>query len=1430
MLNKGCIEVIAQSSSKFKGRESTIKTDCDAISITIRSNSMSSEKIQCIKEFFYLFGTKMTFSCGLPNSVIGSKNKDGIFSCKDGGSEHVPQRYKGNEMLVIDTPLKVALHKDCKERLISNLTKKGVFLSKSDSEGLCFNTQASSNKPQYSAMVDAIIQSCYVDELDEYYIHLADFGMKMIIDTGSSECSLRKCFNQISKMRKNRLVVEITQLDIGFMVPSGINQLIQLSTTKTAQGAKAQGLLDHSDLKIYPTHEVSINAITNTSSTNANANTKNHGNNHRSRVQRGTISLKKRAWDKCNHFIYISDEEDYPDDKEDLVCRLFSTEDNISNDSRDLCNDITIHTGTIHSLKVYSSLSHVLMQNRMKFPMSFMDMAKVGERSFIHIQNLLKHLETSASQALNVVKQCGIYTRIEVSIRPHHMDTIMRETGHYNDFLAHVYISMCEFFNKERYKFHVTYLDPEIIETKALSMISEMKPLLKMRSSTKFNDIYSCHAMTSWLQAHMSLLMITIGLAPGFSLRFLQPWIENKDRYDPYKRGIEICNIHLRHSQQEPQSGEDLYIHRSRVKRILISNGMSSVGVNILMQFIEQFNQKSNTVHWYKKLPLNDKLILSMNLTSDIIPAITRQDNKQTTSFIQNEIFPDNEDENEDNHHWWLLLGSSNNIGEYRTSHQIQEAPLPSDPTCFTINCLMELDIFTDHRRPTFTKLLCEYIVNCHDNKFVIENVNEMERSYNDAFATLNKCAKNDQSYLSNCDLQKICNAFSITLPNKTTNQKNVIYLQAICERYRFPCEGVTYDMSKRLNFEGMNESLNQVMGMDLVMKLPLRGNIQNMYYRNADNTSIRLVAPENVKQDVSPTLIPMSVPKKGGYEFMSICLNTDQSFHQKKLRSMLYNALSNESDLQNLFLSSDGKVNADFCGHNTLQQLEDDKKFKLLLIMQFDLLMMAFNFLPDILLPIISIVYEQTIICYNKPKNETKIYVCDQHRSITYVFPSLDVKPTIKCDIIMSIETDNTYTRHRLSNGLTLLPCPPTRYKDKSNAQYSVHNNTAHMFSNIGMRRSSTSYQNILPDGNFSRARSFFQSLEKLVSVMEYKFISTDNVFGIIPFFEELISSGNYFQLFSDSVKEVSPKLSLPLNAITKYLRDTNKNDLSHKILCPIFCLMFKISIGVIDYSAQKKRKTYFYGYDHMMGNVHCVVMEKYIVFDHCNTILYLFSSNKSTGYYKPRKGSHLMKQSYLLLLETKFSHLSDICFKLAVEKVSSAHNIEVIPENNIERHRLRPHTRTATLLTNAMSASPKGTTYAEIIQLDVLHHAIVLVFPFQEATRKWEACIVHHRHQHFEDVHEKLTSFFSEVDTKNTYIFHCVKGVAYNDCESAFYMIIFMLVGHNTKSYSDFITSIGRLRKEENLHQKAREYVYEIMNNKREQTFIPRWIEQLL
>jgi hypothetical protein len=162
---------------------------------------MTTDKVKTIEDFLYLFGTNMTFSCGLPNNVTGSNKEDSVFSCNGSKSQHIRKTYQGQEMLVVDTPMKIALHKSCKENLIFNLREEGVFLTKCNSEGLCFNTQASANKPTYSAIVKASIKSCYVDELEEHYMHIADFGMKMNIDPGSKKCSLRNFFNKISVMR-----------------------------------------------------------------------------------------------------------------------------------------------------------------------------------------------------------------------------------------------------------------------------------------------------------------------------------------------------------------------------------------------------------------------------------------------------------------------------------------------------------------------------------------------------------------------------------------------------------------------------------------------------------------------------------------------------------------------------------------------------------------------------------------------------------------------------------------------------------------------------------------------------------------------------------------------------------------------------------------------------------------------------------------------------------------------------------------------------------------------------------------------------------------------------------------------------------------------------------------------------------------------------
>jgi hypothetical protein len=407
---------------------SGVKLDCDAISVVIRTKEMTQNRIKTIEDFFALFGTKMTFSCGLPNKTTGAQKKDSVFSCNGSKSQHVTKEYQGLEMLVIDTPIKVALHKECKDRLVSNLAKEEIYLSPSGSDGLCFNPKAVANKPNYQGMVKAIIQSCYINELKEHYIHVADFGMKLSIDPGSPDCPLDHFFNIISRMRNNGLQVETSQLDFGFMIPAGINRLVQLATTTEK---KFRGILQKSDVEIYPIHEVSSNAMKNKARQHTNTNTVDNNSKTPKRtinnnIQHGTVSMKKKDWKACNEFILISsddddaDNEEYPDDNDNLVGQLYSARQNNNNpNNSNISSNVTIHSGCVYSVKAYSSISHVHMQNRMKMPLSFNDMSHIGSRQFIHLQNLLKHIESSASRAFDVVRTNGICSRIEISIRPH---------------------------------------------------------------------------------------------------------------------------------------------------------------------------------------------------------------------------------------------------------------------------------------------------------------------------------------------------------------------------------------------------------------------------------------------------------------------------------------------------------------------------------------------------------------------------------------------------------------------------------------------------------------------------------------------------------------------------------------------------------------------------------------------------------------------------------------------------------------------------------------------------------------------------------------------------------------------------------------------------------------------------------------------------
>ena len=67
--------------NKLNAKRNEINTDCDGISILLTASNLDDSKKQEIKSFLSLFGTDLSFRCGLPQNVVGSSRKDGVFSC-----------------------------------------------------------------------------------------------------------------------------------------------------------------------------------------------------------------------------------------------------------------------------------------------------------------------------------------------------------------------------------------------------------------------------------------------------------------------------------------------------------------------------------------------------------------------------------------------------------------------------------------------------------------------------------------------------------------------------------------------------------------------------------------------------------------------------------------------------------------------------------------------------------------------------------------------------------------------------------------------------------------------------------------------------------------------------------------------------------------------------------------------------------------------------------------------------------------------------------------------------------------------------------------------------------------------------------------------------------------------------------------------------
>jgi hypothetical protein len=126
------------------------------------------------------------------------------------------------------------LHKSCKVKILNYLRDKHCIMSPSANPDICFDPNIAANKPTFGLIVDAIVESCFVN--NENFIHVADIGMKIPIHdkiyttenhlTGPS--LIDDLFNSVKQLREH-FDVQLLQVDIAFTLQYPKNHFAQIS-------------------------------------------------------------------------------------------------------------------------------------------------------------------------------------------------------------------------------------------------------------------------------------------------------------------------------------------------------------------------------------------------------------------------------------------------------------------------------------------------------------------------------------------------------------------------------------------------------------------------------------------------------------------------------------------------------------------------------------------------------------------------------------------------------------------------------------------------------------------------------------------------------------------------------------------------------------------------------------------------------------------------------------------------------------------------------------------------------------------------------------------------------------------------------------------------------------------------------------------------
>lgn len=699
---KVCKETIHShltASSDLSFTDEDVLVDCDGFSVIVvvappPSTSPINNDVMAmppyiksqVKRLFKIFGGGWG-KVKLPSTAFATKVKgqttgiDHMF-----GGQQVKLAYENghhclyeSEEVVIESPLKIAVHSSCSSVIAENIKKRHFPIELSPTPGICLNPGLS--VPSFDVMLDIILDSCYVASTNQWIVHFGDIGTRHLIGPDRQQCSLTDLFKEITQLRNQassgtfgeyKVSVEVTQIDISFNIPLSrklARWSLGASNDDPPSGSKRKRTSDYQhnnhyssllgkQIDVWPLHGVESEADKILPEKQQKGTLRFKCTNHQNKVTNRTNSVSHTISDSDSIMTDGDDSQNLPTSNVNLFeivppmqesedCQYHDTNGHAlirsiyeTMDESIKPNFLSMHASRddINSIKFYSTIAHSLLQNRYSIPLSNVKIQSLPKKSFRQLKAIIQTLLNTSKKAISYVNLYDVMARIEVSIRPgidNENSIRLRRHGHLVDIFTLVCHSITEVFADHPIK--IETVSPAETFNKLTKHVQQIQSMLHFRNTKIFDHVYRAVDAHHWLIALICYVMTLGGYAHLGKTRYLNYFLKNT-KFDPFElKNTLIPEIDS--PMLEDHTNESV---AETANKILQMIPLSQDANAMVLKLISPENELS-TRELFHSLNFRDKTVLAYHCAKTVLPEMSSQlfskENLTSNDINSNEVF-----------------------------------------------------------------------------------------------------------------------------------------------------------------------------------------------------------------------------------------------------------------------------------------------------------------------------------------------------------------------------------------------------------------------------------------------------------------------------------------------------------------------------------------------------------------------------------------------------------------------------------------------------------------------------------------------------------------------------------------------------------------------------------------------------------------------